>query len=317
MKLTLASIILGLAISSLARAQTPYTPLNPWQGELLQQGYGAFYTKLELKGFKKDARTRNFTANVFLHLYELKLKQHYVLSQPVVEESRETSVWKIPAGNYLISKLSFNDNNGQIRSWTSTGRPVIGIRTFFLSNLGLIRLEAQSKTGLRPAFISQPNTYIDQTQHDAFAGVIDAYSLKVQESLGGRSVLVDAGKGFGSKDEMRAAFSQERQIAMYYKVDLATQDYLAAKISNTVGAQDLDLRRCYMDELEKDKKLKGSVIFNFKIAASDGTMRKIFYRGGSIKNPQVIQCLYHALGRMQFPLAKALDGQLTFSFTYR
>lgn len=317
MKRPLLYLLLALAPSPYSRAQSAYIPLNNWRGELLQPGYGAFYTKLQLKGFKKAARTRNVTTNVFIHLHDERSKRTYVLSQPVVEESRETLIWKIPAGNYLIAKASFNDNSGRVRTWLSAGRPMIGIRSLFLSNLGLLTFEPLGLRGLRSTFTPQLNTYINTMQHDAFAGVIDAYTTKVQESLGGSGLFLDAAKDYGSNQQMRAAFSQQRQIAMFYKVDMVNQDRFAPQISSTVAAQDLDLRRCYMDELDLDPRIQGNVLFNFHIAASDGTMRKIFYRGGSIKSPRLIQCLYYTLGRMQFPLSKALQGSITFYFSYR
>lgn len=298
-------------------AGTAYIPLDNWRGELLQQGYGAFYTKLQLKGFKKDARTRNVTTNVFLHLYDEKTRRTYVMSQAVVDESRELMIWKIPAGNYVVAKASFNDNSGRVRTWTSSGKPLIGIRNLFLSNLGLIAFEPLGAKGLRISFTPQLNSYSNTMQHDVFAGVIDAYTTKVQESLGGSSLFLEAAKDYGTSQQMRAAFSQQRQIAMLYKVDLAKSDRFAPQISNTVAAQDLDLRRCYIDELDKDPRLQGNVLFNFQIAASDGTMRKIFYRGGSIKNARLIQCLYHTLGRMQFPLSRAIQGAITFQFNSR
>lgn len=312
--------LFSFAIASKSLAQNGYVPLDPWRGEYLQQGYGAFYTKLKLQGFKKSSRSHNITTNVFLHFHDDKENRRYIVSQSLQEPENGVQIWKMPVGNYLLSKISMSDASGRLRNWVvnpkAPGKSSIGIRYLFLSNMGVINLSPVGNSGLMIRVQGQANAFKNSFRHEAFAGVIDAYSMKVQEKLGGRNLFADASDEFASSDEVRAAFTFQRQITMIYKLDIGKQRRYTRKLVNTIAAEDLDLRRCYMDELEKTSDLKGNVAFNFVIERSTGAMQKIQYRGGNIKNGRLISCLYYTMGKMQFPVAENLAGNIRFYFSF-
>jgi len=307
--------LVGLAPS--AQAEDLYSPLESWNGEYLQQGYGGIYTRMKLEGFRKSKRGRAITTNVFIHLHEVKQGRRYVLSQAAAESDSLVPVWKIPAGNYAVQRVSLNDHTGRTRTWNGMGRLKLGVRHLFLSNMGLLTLQPEGEKGLKIRFQTQANSFKNQYEHQAFAGVVDAYSMKVQVELGGRELFQSAEQDFSSSSEARAAVSHQRQISMMYKVDLETERKLVPKVVSTVASQDLDLRRCYIDQLDQDESLQGQVGFRFQIARSSGAIQKISPQGDSIRSDRLVQCLILTLGRMQFPIASTINGSIIFYFSYK
>ncbi len=312
--------IICLFLAQPGQAQQIYIPAEAWQGELLPQGYGALYVRLKLSGFKKSSRGTSMTTNVFLHFQDEKQNRRYTVSQAVQESETGVQVWKLPIGNFLLYKVSLTDNTGRLRTWQVAQRAreksTVGIRHLFLSNMGILSLSPAGNASLMVRILPQTNVFKNTYKHDAFAGVIDAYNLKVQERLGGKTLFAEAEGDFSSSDEVRAAFSFQRQIAMIYKLDVGKQKKFTTKLISTLAAQDLDLRRCYMEELDKTPNLKGNVAFNFMIDRSDGVMQKIQYRGGNIKNNRLTTCLYYTLGKMQFPVTSNVGGNITFYFSF-
>lgn len=313
------SCLVGMLLSvPLARTEDLYTPLEPWGGELLPKDYGGFYVKIRLQGFKKNARGLFITSNVFLHLHEVNTGKKYMISQPLgTDTTGQQRVWKIPAGNYIVQKLSLNDNIGLTRTWISKGKPQIFVRHLILSNLGNLVLSPGQGKALLALFQPAPDQFVNNFQHDAFAGVMDGYTQKVQKKLGGSELFAKSEDSFSTGNEARAAFSTQRQISMHYKVDLGKEQRYSKSIVNTLASQDLDLRTCYMDQLDRDGSLQGQISFRFRVNSGDGAMQSIKYSGGSLNSKKVVECLYFALGKMQFPIARTLDGRVTFYFTFK
>ncbi len=313
--------ILGFLLATWALlqawAQNLYTPLELWRGEYLQANQGAFYVRLKLQDFKSSSRGQSITTNVFIHLVDERQNKRYVLSQALGEETDPLQIWKIPQGHYTMQKLTLNDNTGRTRQWLSPGKPQITIRKFFLTNMGLVTLSPFEKTGLKLRFQSQPNLYQNSYAHESFIGVVDGYTNKAQAKLGGKEVMINAQKEYSSANEARAVFSHKRDIQMIYRINLVNAPQLNARVAQTFANQDLDLRRCYMEELDRNEALRGNASFRFQIARSDGTMQKIAYRGGSLKSNRVVQCLYFNMGKMQFPIATDVAGDINFFFNYQ
>ncbi|HYX37494.1 MAG TPA: AgmX/PglI C-terminal domain-containing protein [Oligoflexus sp.] len=315
-------IILNVLVLTLSaqrgHAEDLYTALEAWGGELLPKDYGGFYVKMRLQGFKKNSRGLFITSNVFIHLHEVTQGKKYLVSQALgTDTTGQQKVWKIPAGNYVIHKLSLNDNSGLTRTWISKGKPQIFIKHLFLSNLGNLVLAPGQGKSLMVLFQPAANQFVNAFQHDAFAAVMDGYTQKVQKKLGGADLFAKSEDDFSSGDEARAAFSMQRQISMHYKVDLGAEQRYSKSIVNTLASQDLDLRTCYMDQLDRDGSLQGQLSFRFRVNSADGAMQNIKFSGGSLNSKKVVECLYFALGKMQFPIAKNLDGRVTFYFNFK
>lgn len=295
-----------------------YAPLEAWNGELLSKDQGGFYVKIRLQGFKKNSRGQFITSNVFLHLHEVNQGKKYIVSQSLgTDTTGQQKVWKIPSGNYIVQKLTLNDNSGLTRTWISKGKPQIFIRHLILSNLGNLILAPGSGKALLALFKPMPNQFVNTFQHDVFAAVMDGYTQKVQKKLGGADLFAKAEDDFSTGDEARAAFTLQRQISMMYKVDLGAEQRYSKSIVSTLASQDLDLRTCYMDQLERDGSLQGQISFRFQITRSDGAMGNIKYQSGTLNSKKVVECLYYTLGKMQFPIAKNLAGVVTFYFNFK
>ena len=304
----------SIAVDKL-NAQELYTPLEAWTGELLPKDFGGFYIRMNLQGFTKNSRGQYITSNVFIHLQEVTQGKKYMVSQPLgMDTTGQQKVWKAPAGNYLIQKLTLNDNSGLTRTWTSPGKPQIFIRHLILSNLGNLTIAPGKEKSLMALFKPTSSQYINAFDHDIFAAVMNGYTQKVQKKLGGADLFAKSAADFSTGDEARAAFSIQRQISMMYKVDLGTAQRYTKRIISTLASQDLDLRSCYMDQLDRDGSLQGQIAFRFQVSRSDGAMRNIKYSGGTLKSKKVVECLYFTLGKMQFPVAQNLDGLVTFYF---
>jgi hypothetical protein len=246
------------------------------------------------------------------------LGKKYVVSQPLgTDATGQQKVWKIPAGNYLVQKLSLNDNSGLTRTWISKGKPQISIRHLILSNLGELVLSPGQGKALGAQFQPTPDKFVNNFKHDAFAGVMDGYTQKIQKKLGGTELFAKSEDSFSTSDEARAAFSMQRQISMHYKVDLGKEQRYSKSIINTLVSQDLDLRTCYMDQLERDGSLQGQISFRFRVNKGDGAMQNLKYSGGTLNSKKVVECLFFTLGKMQFPIAKNLDGRVIFYFNFK
>lgn len=308
-------ILLALIATPIFAAPSLYSPLEPWNGEYLQENYGALYTRIFLDNFPRVSK--QITANPNVHIRNIQTNKRFVISQTATMSTvEELQIWKIPVGDYVIEKITINDNAGATRTWKPPKVPRISVRYLFLSNLGDIRVSPYYK-GLKVRFVPSKNLYKNSLGHDSFVGVIDGYSTKVQAKLGGGRILRSAQDEFGSRNEARAAFSMTRTISMIYRVDSTGTQSTRRIFSNTLNAQDSDLRRCYMDELELVPGLRGTADFQFQLAPKGGTFSRIKYRGGDMQSPKTIECLTLTLGKIQFPINQRLAGRVTFVFDYK
>lgn len=310
-------ILLTFILMPKLGAQGLYSPLEPWNGEYLQNDYGAVYTRIFLDNFPRVKGDQRITASPNINIRNIRTNKRYVISQAETMNSVEPiQVWKIPVGDYVVEKITINDNKGATRTWKPPKVPKVSIRYLFLSNMGDIRI-SPFQSGLKVKFVQQKNLYKNSLGHDSFAGVIDAYSTKVQAKLGGEKTLRSARDDFGSGNEARTAFSMTRTISMVYRVDSSGNQSTRRVFSNTLSAQDSDLRRCYMDELDVMAGLRGTADFQFQLAPSGGTFSQIKYQGGNLQSPKAVQCLTLTLGKMQFPINQRLAGRVTFVFDYK
>ncbi len=314
-------LLLGLILSlhpSLLRAADLSSPLTQWNGEYMSAGQGALYGRFYLDNFRRTRSFREITNSVFMNIRNLKTGQVFVMSQsPTESRSDPILIWKLPQGTYTVDKLSINENTGITRTWTPSGkRPLFTVKHLHLSNLGMIRLSPFGKLGLKVVLLSGPNLYETTTSHEAFAAVVDAYKGKVQKVLGGKNLLKDAKDNFGLDGEARTAFTLSRQISMIYQVNSNGTQANRRLLSSTISGQDAELRRCYMDQLDLQLGLRGSVSYNFQIASQNGSFAQLRYSGGSLNSPKTVECLTLALRKLQFPVNKALVGQLAFQFNY-
>ncbi|RYZ55738.1 MAG: hypothetical protein EOP07_13670 [Proteobacteria bacterium] len=306
-------------IAGTARAAQPLSsPLSPWNGEYMQADQGAVYLRFYLDKFRKTRSSKEITNSVFMNIRNQKTGQIHVLSQGPTDSSAEPIlVWKLPSGNYTVEKLSINENTGLTRTWTAQGkRPTFSVRYLLLANMGQVRLSPFGGKGLKVTFLPRPNAFVNTNSHQSFMGVIDAYKGTLQKRLGGSALMKEAKDSFGSGNEARVAFTTTRQISMIHQVDSSGSQKNRRLMSSTISAQDAELRRCYMDQLDVALGIRGSVNFKFQISPSNGSFAALSYSGGSMNSPRAIECLTLSLKKMQFPITQALSGRLAFQFNY-
>ncbi|RZA26574.1 MAG: hypothetical protein EOP10_03165 [Proteobacteria bacterium] len=294
------------------------SPLDPWNGEYMGENEGAVYVRFYLDGFRKTRSFKDITNSVFMNLRNTKTGKLYVLSQAPTESTADVlQIWKIPSGQYSVEKLSINENTGITRAWTSAGQSAKAVvKNLHLSNMGMVRLSPFGKFGLKMSVLSAPNTYENTASHQSFVAVVDAYRGRLQKTLGGAQLQKAAKDNFSVSGEARTAFTMSRQISMIYQVNSTGTQGSRQLLSSTLSAQDGELRRCYMDQLDLTLGLRGTVTYNFKIAANNGSFQLLRYNGGTLTSPKAVECLTLALKKLQFPINKALVGQLIFQFNY-
>lgn len=106
----------------------------------------------------------------------------------------------------------------------------------------------------------------------------------------------------------------ERQIGMVYKLDLAKDNNHGPAMVEVMKYFDESLRTCYVDRLEENPSLKGSLIIRFKVSKNTGTMQKIKRLGGNITDKTMYKCLKKQLAIMPFDPPRDLRGTLYYRF---
>lgn len=106
----------------------------------------------------------------------------------------------------------------------------------------------------------------------------------------------------------------ERQIGMFYKLDLAKDNEHGPAMVEVMKFFDDGLRSCYTDRLEARPDLQGSLILRFKVSKDTGTMRKIKRSGGNINDKRMYQCLKKQLAIMPFDPPRDIRGTLYYRF---
>lgn len=307
-----AAVLAGFL--SQARAKS-YTPILRWNGEYLSPSEGALFIRLKLSQFKKSNRGRFIVGNVIIELRNEQNKKLYQLSQGAQTGGSPSYIWKLRPGTYRLERLSLIDNVGRNRVWKGPSKQLFQVQALHLANFGLWSIIPTGKNGLNVTVSSAESNYKSSYSHESFVAVIDALSGKQQQILGGQDIIKKSKENYSGDGEVRASFSQVRQISMRYKLDLGRQNSYAKKLMATIASRDVDLRQCYMDELELNDELQGDVNFKFLISKNNGVMEKIKYAGGKLKNKKVVRCLYYLLGQMQFPVAQKLTGKISFLFS--
>jgi hypothetical protein len=297
-----------------ATAGRTFQPAERWSGEYLRKSHGALFIYLDLANFKRSSRGRNITGDIVITLKHTGSDHTIQIHQTQQAAGQPQHIWKIPTGAYKILRVSLVDNVGRNRLWKGPSRQSFYVKPFDLSYFGLWTIEPKKNKWLDIEFKINKPTYSHQYQHQTFVDLIDGLSGRKIKELGGSKVIEESKDNFSTKDEARAPFATLRKISMLYKLNLGRYNRLSKKLVPTLSNQDVELRKCYADELEDDASLAGQIQFKFLISKDNGAMKKIAYSGGSLKNKRVIKCLYYKLGQMQFPVAKNIKGKITFQF---
>ena len=106
----------------------------------------------------------------------------------------------------------------------------------------------------------------------------------------------------------------ERQIGMFYKLDLAKDNDQARSMVEIMRLFDERLRTCYTDRLEDQPDLSGLLIVRFKLQKNTSNMRKIKRAGGDLSDREMFRCVKRQLASMPFDPPRDIQGTLYYRF---
>lgn len=317
--LVITAITAGMTLpTSISFAKNPPVTASEWNGEFFDQKQGGAYLKVQLGAFPSSNRSSPITGNVQIALYNILAETTYVLSYaqgPIDGAPRQ--LWKIPTGKYLVQQVLLVDGSGTKRVWLpgTTRHPVIIARQC-VSNLGLWTIAPAGPSGLKVDFAMTANTYREESpaSESSVAAIVDGFTGRVQQVLGGKKVITKAEEDFAEANEMRAVVRMTRQIGMFFKLDLFRYNAYAREVAAVLSAIDPNLRQCYIRALEQTPSAKGTMVFGFLLSRENGRMKKVNRTGGTLTDPTMIECLVQELSITQFPAKETMVGELTFTF---
>jgi hypothetical protein len=111
-----------------------------------------------------------------------------------------------------------------------------------------------------------------------------------------------------------ASYSFVREVAMFYRLDLAENNSLAGSIAAVVRSSEEALRQCYVDRLDDEPDLRGQLALSFELSKTTGNMRKVKSIGGTLKDPKLISCVKERLAKLTFELPRTISGRLDYTF---
>ncbi len=315
---------MGVKVWGLPQAKSSPTPsarkiaAPEWKGELLSLEEGAFYLASSLKDFPKSKQSKTLSGTIQILLVNDRSQQRVTVMHHHSDPTKPpTEIFKLPTGTYKFKAIAMIDNQGNIRKMTAgKNLPHLQIKPVTLTNYGLLQFHPQGRGLLQVEYFATKPLYRPNPlkYKSEFSAVIDGGSGRIQKVLAGKKVFAQARSSYSSQDEMRRSFGHTQKIAMAFKLNLYEHNRLAKGFMQALQMHDGDIRNCFVSQLNQGKVLRGQITFDFRIAAKSGTMDPLSYKGGSLRDPKVIKCLYYQLAQIQFPARHNIRGQLTYQF---
>jgi hypothetical protein len=299
-------------------AATPETPVE-WKGEHFDKAQGGAFLSVFFAGFKSSVLGRTMVGPVRITLSSLLDRKVYLITHEISAlGTGPRQIWKLPSGKFEIETISMIDPTGTKRQWkkAKNGEKLIIIKRQCLSNLGAWKMTPIGVNALSLSIEMTPNEYREEgpKSESSVAAVVDGLSGMVQEILGGKRVIKASVSNFESKSDMRHTVKYTRQISMFYRLDLFKHNYHGREIAKVLDTNDGIIRNCYSTALDAAETLKGDLRFTFLLSTKTGTMMRLRHSGGSILDPKMINCVYTALGQMQFAVPENMIGDLRYTF---
>ncbi len=311
---------LTLSLFGTSEAIAKDTLLEEWRGEIFYAKQGGFYLKARLKGFKASEQTKLITTPIKFSFQNIISKKTYSFSHKLGDITGQPGqVWKIPSGKYKVRRIELVDMEGKKRVWRPKRRISFLIKKSSISNLGYWLIKPNSNKGLWVGRKMISNSYSEKRpkSESTVYAVIDGYSGLVQEFFAGKKAIAESKLAVEPKKDLGATFRSSRQIAMFYRLNLFKHNRYAKQIISVLDVNDAAMRRCYLDLLELQENAKGRVKFSVLLSRKTGTMQKIKLRGGNIRQPKFIECLYYELSHLSFPVKESMIGELEYTFDVR
>jgi hypothetical protein len=303
--------------SSQGRAELQ-TQVIEWTGTELADKEGAFYLKVQLEKFPAQKDGIVVEQSIQISFYNIIERKEYVVSQVISDvKAPPNQIWRIGAGKYQITKLSFVDDQGVIRVWKpkKRGKSFV-VQRKSLSNLGLLTILPLGTAGLKAKLVMVPNTYKDERAilDHLLTSVIDGYTEIQQGILAGDKALAKDTQGVKARSQLQAEVSVTRKVAMYFQLDLFKHNQHAKAMIQVLAQHDPSFRACYIDSLRENDQLRGQVKFSLLFSKSIASIKKLKFSGGSLTAPNMVRCLFTELHNLNFPVPENMIGELTFTF---
>ena len=124
--------------------------------------------------------------------------------------------------------------------------------------------------------------------------------------------LVDASPG--SRLTTLATYKVNRNVGMYYKLDLGKENRYANAMATLLRQQEEKFRACYLTRLDQTPELRGLIAFSFVVTKAGGNMDHIKRVGGSLDDPRLSACLSRELAKVPLNPPRNIRGKLLYSF---
>ena len=299
-----------------AQTQLPGT-LREWHGEYFDKKQGGFFFSLDMKNFRGKNR---LVTDVQVTVRDILRQKTFVVSADPTRDPSSVAgqIWAAGRGKYQVESIVIVDGSGIKRTWSgSTVYRDFVVKRQCLSNLGRWTIVPEGRDRLKVAFNMVPNVFRENgkaKKDSSIAAVLDGFNGLIQEAFGGARVLTGADNDYSSTHELRRSITFNRQIAMFYKLDLFRHNYNSKAISAVLNTNDVNLRRCYTDRLDFNDDLRGTLSFTFLLSKQTGTMIKLKNTGGTANDPKLVECVFLELSKMQFPVNENMIGQLVYTY---
>lgn len=114
--------------------------------------------------------------------------------------------------------------------------------------------------------------------------------------------------------DVRAIYTSEQTISMYYKIDLKRYNRYAAKMQKIIDRKNAKLRQCYSDSLEDKSNVRGNMHFKFLYSKTEKSFRTLKVINQTVNDPKFVECVYWELAAMSFPFKVDMIGDITFYY---
>ena len=293
----ISGLITGPAISgnekmvpALRNTPSPSVPLSRWAGGDFRNGEGGFFVKIIRKSGMENTRFievafKNVDTGV-KHLFKYRTKA-------------TTRFWRLPAGEYLVDRISLRDDEGTNRVWDGKMRGFkIVVRENSLSVLGTWVIVTLGKQRLIPKFRASIEFLTDANRISPAVDLIDGIT--------GEQI---PGKG----DEAKSLPESSGKIETSYTLNLYRYNDHAKPVKESLDKISSEFGLCYQSNTGR----AGNMKFRFLLSEPDKMMKRIVYSGGSLRNPNLVSCIQRSLTSGTYHIKKSMIGEVNLVFSAR
>ena len=270
----------------------------------MQKDEGLFYRQSVIIDSNSQYSNGSFS---FVLLGKKQQIVYSILADTVVLGRHPQRVWKLKVDDYQIAQLQLVDVQGRRWSWPGPYRNPLLVRASSLTNGGTwFLVQLKQKNQLSFLIKSTKNVFQTEKSQGSFGSIIDGQTGREELSL----VQIPVTK----QNEIRAVFSSKRVIGMYYKINLFRQNQYATAVMEVVQSNDLDLRSCYTDFLDRGSKGQGTLTYTMLMSHQNRSIRTLKVKQSDFRDDKFLECLNLKLRALSFPISESVIGELTLIF---